>query len=187
MPELDYAAKEARLRFAIVGPPGAGRTSTLRRLHADLPLLERTEISDVALKSGRLLSFDFAPGELLPLAEYRARATLLTFTAPLAEVAAYTRVCADLDALVFVADSRRSKSDTNLATLRHLGALRFLADVPVVFFYNQRDGADALPVADLEAQLNPLRAPHRAGVATTGEGMDGLLAELVRAIMDSSV
>src|SRR5687768_12954191 len=125
MPAIDYTQREVRLHYAIAGPPGAGRTTTFHRLHANLPPSERADILELPLGSDRLLSFDFVPGELLPLADYRARATLSCFTGPLTEITVCARAFADLDAVLFVADSRRGLMSENFAALTRLGALRF--------------------------------------------------------------
>jgi hypothetical protein len=186
MPTIDYSTREVGLRFAIVGALGSGRRTVLQKLHATLPPSERTEITDHPFGQDRLMSFDFAPGELLPTAEYRARATLFVFTgAPLNDPVC-GRALADVDALLFVADSRRARLEENLDALRQLGTFRFLHEVPVVFFYNHRDAAETVAIGELEAFLNPLHAPHRAGAATTGAGLDGTLAELTRATLSLS-
>ena len=186
MPTIDYKAREVGLRFAIVGPVGSGRRSVLRKLHAQLPPSERTEIAVIPFGTDRLMSFDFAPGDLLPTAEYRARATMVVFTGALSQTAACARAFADVDALLFVADSRRAKTEENVAALRQLGAFRFLHEVPVVFFYNHRDAADTLSIGELEECLNPLHAPHRAGTATMGAGLEGALTDLTRATLEAS-
>ena len=185
MPTIDYNAKEVGLRFAIVGFPGSGRRSVLQKLHAQLPAVERTDIISVPFGADELISFDFAPGELLPTAEYRARATIAVFTGALTQPAC-ARVLADVDALLFVVDSRRARLEENIDALRRLAAFQFLHEVPVVFFYNHRDAAETMPIGELESCLNPLHAPYRAGTAVTGAGLDGTLAELTRATLESS-
>ena len=183
MPELDYSAREVRLRFAIFGPDAAGKRTMLRQLHSSLPLAERGELSESAIGSASLVSFDFTPIDLLPIAEYRPRATLLTLISPLSDTAIYARVCADLDSMLFVADSRLSRSTENFAVLKQLGARSFLQEVPLVLFFNHRDAADAVPCDEMNARLNPLRAPQFAGSATTGEGLANVLPALIRSAL----
>jgi hypothetical protein len=183
MAEVDYTAREVRFRFAIFGQPGAGKRTVLRQLHAAFPPGERGGISDEELGSGRVLSFEFTPRDLVPLAEYGARGRVVTLTAPMTEAALYGRHCADLDALLCVADTRRSRLDGNIATLQALGTFRFLREVPVVFFYNRWEGEEALPIEALNAQLNPLGAQHHAGDALTGAGMEAVVPALISAAM----
>ena len=187
MPTIDYSTREVGLKFAIVGAVGSGRREVLRKLHEALPPSERADITEHAVAQDRLISFDFAPSELLPTAEYRARATLFVFTGALSNVAACGRAFADVDALLFVADSRRARMQENLDALRQLGAFRYLHEAPVVFFFNHRDAAETVSIGELEETLNPLHAPHRAGTATTGAGLDGVLAELTRATLSVSL
>ena len=186
MPTIDYSTREVGLKFAIVGAVGSGRRAVLQKLHETLPPSERAEIADLPFGQDRLMSFDFAPGDLLPTAEYRARATLFVFTGALSNIAASGRVLADVDALLFVADSRRTRMAENMDALRRLGAFRFLHDVPVVFFYNHRDAAETASIGEMEDYLNPLHAPHRAGAAPAGAGLEGILAELTRATLSVS-
>src|SRR5215207_5827917 len=124
MPELDYTVRELRLRFAIFGPVGAGKRALLRQLHAALPAAERGDLAETQVGAAQLLSFDFTPIDLLPVAEYRPRATVMTLIAPITDSAAYARSCADLDGMLFVADSRAARAVENVAVLRQLGAHR---------------------------------------------------------------
>lgn len=180
MPAIDYSTQEVRLRYVLIGPRGAGKATTLRRLHAGLLPYERTDIVVTPAEPGEVLSFEFVPGDLLPLAEYRPRATVATVSGADPGGPVWARTCAEADALLFVADSRRPQLAENVAALRQFAAVRGLREVPLVFFYNQRDHAEITSLAELEARLNPLHAPHRAGNATTGEGLEGLLADLTR-------
>jgi hypothetical protein len=81
-----------------------------------------------------------------------------------------------VDAVVFVADSSRAKLDENLESLRNLEQNLnehglSLDDLPWVIQYNKRDLPDALPVAELEARLNPFKKPSFEAVANKGTGV----------------
>jgi tRNA U34 5-carboxymethylaminomethyl modifying GTPase MnmE/TrmE len=186
MPTIDYNAREVGLRFMVVGTPGSGKRSLLRRLHASLSSGGAAGISDVPLGTASLLSFSFVPAEVLPIAEYRARATLAVYTGALSDVAASARALADTDALLFVADTRRGRIVETLSALRCLAAFRFLHEVPVFFFYNQWDAGEVASTQELEARMNPLHAPHCVGSAKTGEGIESLLVELTQAALAAS-
>lgn len=180
MAAVDFHAHEARFCFLIVGPEGAGKATLLRRLHDSLSPHERGEIVTARTGPVEVLSFDFAPSELLPAAEYKARATLATVPGKPPASVVLARLFEELDGLLFVADCRRSQLAANVAALRDLGSARSLRDVPVAFFYNKRDAADGVPVAELDERLNPARAPQHDGSASEGKGIDGILATLIR-------
>jgi mutual gliding-motility protein MglA len=65
-----------------------------------------------------------------------------------------------VDGIVFVADSHAERMDANLASMHNL--YENLAEygfdplqLPMVLQYNKRDLPEAVPVAELRAQLNP--------------------------------
>lgn len=186
MPTIDCQTREVGLRFAIVGAIGSGKRTILRRLRESLPASERAELMQSAVGKDEVISFDFAPGDLLPLAEYRARGTILVFTGALGHTAACVRAFGDLDALLLVVDSRRERFAANLEALRSLRACRSLREVPAIIFYNFRDSADALPIERLQEGFNPAEAPHHAGIAVTGEGLHDVLPSLTRATFESA-
>ena len=69
-----------------------------------------------------------------------------------------------VDGIVFVADSRPKAMEDNVRHVAELddnlrGQGRSLADVPHVVQLNKRDVADAVPVSEMAAALNPHDAP----------------------------
>jgi hypothetical protein len=186
MPVIDYATREARLRFGIAGPAGAGKLTLLRAIHAKLLPHERSEITSAPAGGHTLWSFDYVPEELMPLGEYRARASLLALSDAAVTAQQFGRFFADLDGLLFVADSGAATLPSNVAALAELCGARGLADVPILFFYNKRDLADALPVSEMERRLNTAGAPFQAGSALRGEGIESILGKLARAALAQS-
>jgi DNA-binding response OmpR family regulator len=81
--------------------------------------------------------------------------------------------------VVFVADSQQELLDADvesLAGLRaNLAANGQETELPMVFQYNKRDLATALPVERLQAALNPAGLPHYEAVATRGIGVEETL------------
>ena len=56
-----------------------------------------------------------------------------------------------------------------------------LTDVPIIIQYNKRDIPDAMPVEELEAELNPNQFPSIEAVAPRGEGVFPTLKKLAQA------
>ncbi|MFH1756172.1 MAG: ADP-ribosylation factor-like protein, partial [Candidatus Latescibacterota bacterium] len=80
------------------------------------------------------------------------------------------------DAVVFVADSSRSKMEENVESLRNLEENLnehdlTLDTVPWVIQYNKRDAEDAMSVQELDEQLNLLKVRSFEAVATEGSGI----------------
>jgi hypothetical protein len=183
VPTIDYDAKEVLIRIGASGPPGAGKTQVLWRLHAELPPEMRTELVMRPIGADQIVSFDFTPADLVPIADYRARCKIVAVAGRIAEPAVLQRVMADLDGMLFVADSQCERMEENVEALRRIAALDGLADVPVVFLYNKRDLPNAAPEEYLDQVLNRLHAPRFGTVATTGRGLAPALSELFRLIV----
>lgn len=160
MAVLDYTAKEVRFRFAIAGVPGAGKATLLSRIHAALPPVRREDIYVRAIGSDQIAGFDFSPPNLFPIAGHLVHATIATVPGRASDPAVWSRVFNDIDALLFVADSRPARIEENLAAVAEVAARRQLADVPVVFFPSKTDLSGAMPVADLIRRINPIGAPY---------------------------
>jgi len=95
-----------------------------------------------------------------------------------------------VDGVVFVADSQVPAAEPNeesLSNLRqNLEELGLgLHGVPLVFQYNKRDLRNILPVAKLQAALNPGGAPAFEAAAVHGVGVFETLKEISRLSLDS--
>lgn len=178
MSVVDYAAREVRFRFIVMGLPGAGKATVLRCIHGSVEPSLRGEFSERPTACGQLVRFDFSPIEILPSADHRARAEFVTLSGRFAESVHWARLLDETDVLLFVADSQPSKMDENRALLCEIAAQPSLAEVPVVFLYNKRDVPDAASVAEMERLLNPLGAPAFESVANKGESLAPALSAL---------
>ncbi|MBK9302681.1 MAG: GTPase domain-containing protein [bacterium] len=166
-------------RAVLCGPGRAGKTATLEfwagLLGGPAPA--------VALPSAATAgdAFEYLT---VPAAAGRPPLHLLTTPGRLACGEERRLLLRGADAVVFTADSRRWRQDANLILLDELGAELADADraggrVPLLLQYNRRDDPDALPLAELEALLNPVGWPSVPTVASSGEGLPDLLALLL--------
>jgi hypothetical protein len=183
MPTIDTAAKEVLLRFGVAGPARAGKTQTLWRLHAGLAPGMRAELVMRPIGADQIVSFDFTPPDLVPVADHRVKCRAITVPGKISDAAVLSRVMSELDGVLFVADSQRERMEENVAALRQIAAVPGLSEVPVVFLYNKRDLPNAVPLEQLDAVLNRAGAPRFATVAVTGEGLAAALSELSRLVL----
>jgi signal recognition particle receptor subunit beta len=173
---LNYTGGEVNAKIVYYGPGLSGKTTNLEFIHDRTPEGSRGKMVSMKTQTDRTLFFDFLPLELGEINGYRTRFLLYTVPGQVYYNATRKLVLKGVDAVVFVADSSRSKLDENLESLRNLEQNlnehgMSLDELPWVIQYNKRDAADAMAVADLDARLNPLRVPSSEAVATQGTGV----------------
>ena len=82
-----------------------------------------------------------------------------------------------VDAIVFVADSQRSRRQANQRSLENLrynlkgGYNIQLQEIPLVFEFNKRDMPNLLMIEELNLDLNPDNVPYFETVAIRGDGV----------------
>ena len=92
------------------------------------------------------------------------------------------------DGIVFVADSQDFALDANLESLQNLEdnlkrqGIR-IREIPLVIQYNKRDLPNALPVAEIDKELNKLNAPKFESVATMGLGVEETLKGITQLVL----
>lgn len=176
MAQFNRARREIALKIVYYGPGLSGKTTNLEQLHGRYPQAQRGKLVKLDTELERTLFFDYFPGSLGTVRDYRVRVDY--FTVPGQSYYNITRrtVLSGADGVVFVADSDPQREQANITALANLeenlahhGVA--LADVPVVFQWNKRDVAGALPVGLLEETVNDRGAPSFEAVAIRGEGV----------------
>jgi hypothetical protein len=127
-------------------------------------------------KAERTLFFDLLPINRGSIGDFKVRFLLYTVPGQVYYNATRKLVLKGADAIVFVADSQRSQLAANIDSLRNLrtNLLEYgmcLDDLPWVITYNKRDMPDAMPMEELERELNPHGVPSFGQVATSCEGI----------------
>jgi mutual gliding-motility protein MglA len=186
---INRASGEISCKLVYYGAAGAGKTRNLRHVFDELPAERRGEGVSMDPCPEKPLFFEYLPLELGSIAGFRTRLHL--YSAPAAEYFAATRkhVLDGADGVVFVADSRISAMDDNIAALRQLH--RDVAEkgtepaaVPFVLQYNKRDLSEGelVTLDELDEALNFRSVPAFPASAATGNGVFQTLrgaAELV--------
>ena len=184
MPLFNRATNEVTLKLVYYGPGLAGKTTNLRWIHEHAPHRSRGRLVSLATQADLTLFFDFVPLEPAAVAGSRPRVQVYAVPGQVSYETTRRMVLERCDAIVFVADSQASMLDANVESLRGLRQNLLVTDLdpalPQAFQYNKRDLATALPLALLEAQLNPRGLPHYEAVASEGVGvqetLDGILS-----------
>ncbi|HRB11996.1 MAG TPA: GTPase domain-containing protein, partial [Vicinamibacteria bacterium] len=124
----------------------------------------------------RTLFFDLLPISLGQVSGYEFKIQVYTVPGQVQYNATRRVVLAGADAIVFVADSRKSMAKENIAAFENM-KVNLLANrlvpekVPLVLQYNKRDMPDIDTEAELNRQLNAWGRKAFLGVASNGEGV----------------
>ncbi len=173
---VSYSGREINAKLVYYGPGLSGKTTNLEYIYSSIPQGQRGKMVSMKTKTERTLFFDFLPVHLGELSGFKTRFLLYTVPGQVYYNATRKLVLKGVDAVVFVADSKRGKMDENVESLENLKEnLKDLGlsldKLPWVIQYNKRDLADVYAVEELEAVLNPGRAPAYQGVASAGTGV----------------
>jgi signal recognition particle receptor subunit beta len=179
---VNVLAREVSAKIVFYGPGLSGKTTTLRRIYDSVRPAHRGDMMSLATEGDRTLFFDFLPVKVERVGDCAVRLALYTVPGQVFYNATRKLVLQGADGVVFVADSQPTAMDSNRESLQNLEdnlldqGIR-LERFPLVFQWNKRDLASALPVAEMRAALNPRGAPEIETCATTGQGIfEGLKA-----------
>ncbi len=186
---LNHATKEVSAKLVYYGPGLSGKTTNLQWIHDHLSFENKGKLVSLATKTDRTLFFDFLPVDLGVIRDMRLRLQIYTVPGQVFHEATRRMVVKGCDAVVFVADSQAAMLDANAESLqslqRNLLANEIGTAVPMVIQYNKRDLPTALPVAALNARLNPAHLPFFEAVALEGRGVEDTLRGISRALFRS--
>lgn len=189
MSTVDHAAREVKCKIVYAGPGLVGKCTNVRHVHDRSRPEDHGKLIVLATETSRLMTFDLRARTLGTIDGLALRFFLYNYPTPGNFSGSRKTILKNVDGIVFVADSRVPRLDANRESLalleRELAAAdRRLADVPLVMQYNKRDLPDILPVAALDAALNPTGRARVEAVASTGVGVFDTLKAVARQVVD---
>jgi signal recognition particle receptor subunit beta len=166
------------LKIVYWGPGRCGKTTNLKWLHGRLRPELRGQFIDLDTPGERTLYFDLLPVNLAPAGAPPVQLRLYTVPGQPRHRLTRKLVLEDVDAVVFVMDSRARRLTANLASLIELRetiaemGLEW-ADLPRVVQYNKLDLPDRIPPDELDHVLERMgeRVPRFQAIATQGTGV----------------
>ena len=185
---FNYATKEITAKVVYYGPGLCGKTTNLQFVYDSLPSNNKSKMLSLATKTDRTLFFDFLPLDLGKIRGMRTKLQLYTVPGQVYYNSTRQLVLKGADGIVFVADSQDFALDANLESMQNLEdnlkrqGIR-LREMPMVIQYNKRDLPNALPVAEIDSEVNKLRVPHFESVATTGLGVEETLKGITQLVL----
>src|SRR6266545_2132578 len=176
---LDHATKEITAKLVYYGPALCGKTTNLRWINEHVAFMGKGKLLELPTGADRTLFFEFLPVEFGTTRGMKTRVQIYTVPGQVFYDSTRRMVLKGADAVVFVADSQAALLDANLESLENLRE-NLIANgldpgLPAVLQYNKRDLETALPVALLNARLNPGGLPFHEAVAIEGIGVEDTL------------
>ena len=185
---FNYATKEITAKIVYYGPGLCGKTTNLQFVYDSLPSNNKSKMLSLATKTDRTLFFDFLPLDLGKIRGMRTKLQLYTVPGQVYYNSTRQLVLKGADGVVFVADSQDFALDANLESLQNLEdnlkrqGIR-IREMPLVIQYNKRDLPNALPVAEIDKELNKLGSPTFQSVATSGLGVEETLKGVTQLVL----
>lgn len=180
--------REINAKLVYFGPGLSGKTTSLNHVYGKLKPEFRGQLKTMNVQSDRMFFFDFTPPGDANVNGFSVRLHIYTLKGEPAGPAPWKMVLKGVDGIVFVADSAPDRMAANRESLQsldqHLKSFgQSLADIPLVFAYNKRDRADAVPMEDMQRLLNSLNRPAVPVVASKGDGVLNALLTLVKMVL----
>ena len=183
MVQINFATREVSCKVVYYGPGSCGKTTNLHQVHDKAPSKSRGTMTSIATEGDRTLFFDFMPLELGTVAGMKTKMQLYTVPGQVYYNATRRIVLEGVDGIVFVADSSPSRREANLESWQNLkdnlnDSGLDIIDVPLGLQFNKRDLPDAMPVEQMNTELNDLSVDTFEAAAVTGEGVMSTLRKL---------
>jgi len=173
---VSYSGREINAKIVYYGPGLSGKTTNLEKIYDSVPETNRGRMVSMKTQTDRTLFFDLLPLDLGDLQGMKTRLLLYTVPGQVYYNATRKLVLKGVDAVVFVADSAADKMAENRESYANLEMnLKAygidIKTIPLVLQYNKRDLPNAMPVEDLNRELNRLNVPFFEAQAANGVGV----------------
>ena len=176
MVQFNFAEKTIKAKVVFYGPAKSGKTTNLEQIHRLTDPAGHNSLVSLNTAQDRTLFFDLLPISLGQVSGYEFKIQVYTVPGQVQYNATRRVVLAGADALVFVADSRKSMAKENIAAFENM-KVNLLANrlvpekVPLVLQYNKRDMPDIDTEAELNRQLNAWGRKSFMAIAANGDGV----------------
>jgi len=176
MVQFNFSERTIKAKVVYYGPAQSGKTTNLEQIHRLTDPAGSNRLISLNTAQDRTLFFDLLPFSLGAVSGYDFKVQLYTVPGQVQYNATRRVVLAGADAVVFVADSRKSTLKDNLAAFENM-KVNLLANrlvpekVPLVLQYNKRDLPDLQSEAELNKSLNLWGRRQYLAVASEGHGV----------------
>jgi signal recognition particle receptor subunit beta len=190
MASINYGAREISVKIVYYGPGLSGKTTNLQVIHRKIPPEHKSDMVSLATEQDRTLFFDFLPLDLGTIKGFSTKFQLYTVPGQVYYNATRKLVLRGVDGVVFVADSGSDKIPENLESFQNLednlAEYHYKREeIPIIIQYNKRDLPNALPVEELDRQINKYSLPWTEAVANKGVGVFDSLKLMGKIVIDN--
>jgi signal recognition particle receptor subunit beta len=188
MSMINYASREINCKLVYYGPGLGGKTTNLEYVYSKVSPDTRGKLISLATEQERTLFFEFLPVDLGTIRGFKTRFHLYTVPGQVYYNASRRLILKGVDGVVFVADSQAERMDANIAAMQNLYENLYdygydPLNIPIVLQWNKRDLPTAVPVPELDENLNPDAVQAFEAVAVTGEGVFETLKAVSKAVI----
>ena len=185
---INYSSREINCKVVYYGPGLGGKTTNIQYIYEKLAPETKGKLVTLATEMDRTLFFDFLPLELGEVKGFKTRFHLYTVPGQVYYNGSRKLILRGVDGIVFVGDSSESRFDANIEALYNLhDNLKeydlSLDEIPFVMQWNKRDMPDAIPVAELNEELNPEGYENFEAVAVNGTGVFDTLKSTAKQVL----
>jgi mutual gliding-motility protein MglA len=188
LPFINYANQEVNCKLVYCGPGLSGKTTNILQIYRSIKPEFRGRLVSLFTEAERTVFFDFLPVDLGLVHGFRVRFHLYSVPGQIFHAATRKIVFRSVDAVIFVADSLRSRMDANREALRdlreHLDYYGVdLGKIPYVLQLNKRDLDDVHDVEFLTRELRLGGEPVYQAIAVNGEGVRETIKNVARQLL----
>jgi hypothetical protein len=176
MVQFNFSERTIKAKVVYYGPAQSGKTTNLEQIHRLTDPAGNNRLISLNTAQDRTLFFDLLPFSLGAVSGYDFKVQLYTVPGQVQHNQIRRVVLAGADAVVFVADSRKSLAKENGVAFENM-KVNLLANrlvpekVPLVVQYNKQDLPDLQSTEELNRALNLWNRPAFPAVAMRGEGV----------------
>ena len=167
MVQFNFSERTIKAKVVYYGPAQSGKTTNLEQIHRLTDPAAANSLISLNTGQDRTLFFDLLPFSLGTVSGYDFKVQLYTVPGQVQYNATRRVVLAGADAVVFVADSRKSMAKDNQTAFENM-KVNLLANrlvpekVPLVLQYNKRDLPDLQSEAEMNKALNDFKGRFQA-------------------------
>ncbi len=185
---INYSSREINCKIVYYGPGLCGKTTNLQFIYRRTNPEQKGKLISLATETERTLFFDFLPLSLGDIRGFKVRFHLYTVPGQVFYAASRKLILKGVDGVVFVADSQLERMDANMESVEDLRINLAeqgydLGKLPFIIQYNKRDLPNAVPLEEINREINPDGIAWFEGVATKGIGVFETLKGVAKLVL----